>query len=128
MNGILLLTHKGIAEGLLACVKHVYGSYPDYVEYCTIQGGNAEAQTRVQAHIETMKQHYTHILILTDLYGASPSNMATQHLQPDTIVAISGVNAPMLLRAISYHEEPFASLCEKTIEGGIRGIMACPAA
>jgi PTS system mannose-specific IIA component len=123
MNGILLLTHKDIAQALVACVEHVYGACPNFVECCTVQGGDAEAKAHVASHLEAMKQRYSHILILTDLYGASPSNIATQHIQPDVIAALSGVNAPMLLRAISYHNEPFSSFCQKAIEGGTRGII-----
>jgi mannose PTS system EIIA component len=127
MNGILLLTHPGIAEGLIDCVKHVYGSCPEFVEWCTTQGDNSDVHHSITSHIFSMKQRYTYILILTDLYGASPSNLAATFVQKDpTIAAISGVNAPMLLRTISYRHDPFPSLCQKSIEGGIRGIISIP--
>jgi PTS system ascorbate-specific IIA component len=62
-------------------------------------------------------------LLLTDLFGATPSNIATKLIKPNKIEMITGVNMPMLIRAICYAKYDLQTCVEKSIEGGKNGII-----
>ncbi len=123
MNGILLVTHGDVGRALLQCVTHVYGTCPACIEVCAVQGVDEEAKLRVKVALERVCQSNETVLILTDIYGASPSNTVAQFLEPGRIAMLSGVNVPMLLRALSYRHESLEVLCQKALEGGMRGIV-----
>lgn len=123
MNGILLVTHASLGQALVQCVVHVYGACPDCIEVCSVQGGDEESKARVKATLEHLRAQHDSVLILTDVYGASPSNTATQLVEPGRVAVLSGVNVPMLLRALSYRGESLDVLCQKALDGGMRGIV-----
>jgi PTS system ascorbate-specific IIA component len=65
---------------------------------------------------------------MTDIFGATPSNIATRLLKPGRVEGIAGVSLPMLIRALNYREEcDLASLVEKAISGATEGVMRIPA-
>ena len=61
------------------------------------------------------------MLVLTDIFGATPSNVAAKLLRPGKVEGIAGVNLPMLIRALTYREEPLEVAREKALLGRIRG-------
>lgn len=62
------------------------------------------------------------VLVLTDIYGATPSNVAARLLKPGHVEGIAGVNLPMLIRALTYREEPLATVVAKALSGGTEGV------
>ncbi len=63
------------------------------------------------------------ILVLTDMYGATPSNTLCRLLEPAHIEGVSGVNLPMLLKALNYRETlTLPQLVERIVEGGRNSI------
>jgi PTS system ascorbate-specific IIA component len=71
--------------------------------------------------------------VFTDILGATPSNIATRLLLPGKVEGVSGVNLPMLIRALTYRDEPLADVAAKAINGGQAGVVhmntdACNAA
>ncbi|MES2205690.1 MAG: hypothetical protein V4525_02705 [Pseudomonadota bacterium] len=129
MNGILLVTHEGIGSALLQCVTHVYGVCPEGIEICSIQGVDSVTEEVVRAALNRVKAKSSSstVLVLTDIYGASPSNLAIKLIEPGCVAVLAGVNVPMLLRALTYRNEPLDSLCKKALEGGTRGMVCVPA-
>jgi PTS system ascorbate-specific IIA component len=65
---------------------------------------------------------------MTDLYGATPSNIAARLLQPGRVEGLAGVNLPMLIRALTYRDEPLDKLIEKALSGGSLGVLRIPQA
>ena len=63
------------------------------------------------------------VLVLTDIYGATPSNIASRILKPGKVEGIAGVNLPMLIRALTYREEPLGELLEKALTGATEGVL-----
>jgi PTS system ascorbate-specific IIA component len=63
------------------------------------------------------------VLILTDIFGATPCNIITKIIKPEKVNAIAGVNLSMLIRSISYRHEPFDVLIAKAIQGAQDGII-----
>jgi len=68
------------------------------------------------------------VLVLTDIYGATPSNIASRLLEPGRVEGLAGVNLPMLIRALTYREEPLAQLLEKALTGATEGVLRMDAA
>ena len=63
------------------------------------------------------------VLVLTDIYGATPGNIALKLLVPGRVEGISGVNLPMLVRALTYREQGLALTVEKALSGGTEGVI-----
>lgn len=64
------------------------------------------------------------ILIFTDLFGATPSNIAAQLADGVHTKLVAGINLPMLLRAVSYRHESLDAVLSRAITGGIQGVMS----
>ena len=80
--------------------------------------------------IKLVKQldHGNGVLVLTDLYGATPANLAAKLLVPGQVEGVAGVNLPMLVRALTYRKEPLKVVVGKAISGGVEGVMQMPPA
>ncbi|MGZ5661793.1 MAG: PTS sugar transporter subunit IIA, partial [Usitatibacter sp.] len=63
------------------------------------------------------------VLVLSDIYGATPSNIAVRLLRPGKVEGVAGVNLPMLIRALTYRDEPLEDVLEKALSGAIEGVM-----
>ena len=68
------------------------------------------------------------VLLLTDIFGATPSNIALKLLAPGRVEGVAGVNLPMLLRALTYRDKDMETLVAKTVAGGRDGVMLMKAA
>jgi PTS system ascorbate-specific IIA component len=64
---------------------------------------------------------------MTDIFGATPSNIAMRLLKPGHVEGIAGVNLPMLIRALTYRDEPLEAVVAKALSGGSEGVMRMPA-
>ena len=63
------------------------------------------------------------VLVLTDIFGATPCNVAQKLVDGVTSRLITGVNLPMLLRSVSYRNEPLDALVSRAVIGGTQGVM-----
>ena len=63
------------------------------------------------------------VLVMTDIFGATPANIAMKLLKPGKIEGIAGVNLPMLLRALTYRDKGMETLLTKAIAGGRDGVI-----
>ena len=66
------------------------------------------------------------VLILTDIYGATPCNLASKLLHPGRVEGIAGVSLPMLIRALTYRDKPLEQMLAKAISGGRDGVVRMP--
>ena len=119
MIGILLITHDGLGNSLLDCVRHVMGDVPPQLKAMSVLAKQdpqrKEADCRMLiAQLDTGDG----VLLLADLFGATPSNIARRLIQPGRVEGLAGVNLPMLLRAISYCNLPLAEVTQKALQGG----------
>jgi mannose PTS system EIIA component len=67
------------------------------------------------------------VLILTDMYGGTPSNIASKLILPGKVEAVAGVNLPMVIRALTYRERDLATIVTKAVSGGCEGVLRIPA-
>lgn len=123
---ILLITHAGIAENLLITAKEMLGSLSTQVKALEVPFDAPVDSIKAQAktHITDINQG-DGILILTDLYGSTPSNIGCELLEiPDTKM-VAGINLPMLIRVLNYPELSLEALTLKAESGGKDGILQC---
>jgi len=134
MVGILIVAHGAFGEALIHCASHVLGKRPPQVRQIGVTVHDDPEAILPQAR-ELVKQldQGQGVLVLSDILGATPCNIATRLLVPGRVEGISGVNLPMLIRALTYREEALATVAEKAIGGGVAGVThldsdACNAA
>jgi PTS system ascorbate-specific IIA component len=128
MIGILLVSHGTFGESLIHCASHVLGKRPLYVRQLgvTVHDDPAEILPTAQDLIRFLDQGQG-VLVMTDIYGATPSNIAAQLLVPGRVEGIAGVNLPMLIRALTYRDEPLDTVVAKALSGGTEGMTRMPA-
>ena len=119
MVGILLITHNGLGGSLVDCVQHVLGSVPSNIKVLSVLADD-DPQGKEDEGRALIKQLNTGdgVLVLTDLFGATPSNIARRLYLPGEVEGVTGVNLPMLLRAVSYSNKPLAEVAKKALESG----------
>lgn len=123
MTRILLIAHAPLAQALLDCVHHVF---PDLGS--VVSAVDVDAQLPREASLAAVQAALAQLgeppaLVLTDLFGATPCNLAREAMVGTPHVLLAGANLPMLLRAVTYRAEPMATLVEKALVGGGQGIM-----
>ncbi|MFO7542392.1 MAG: PTS fructose transporter subunit IIA [Thiobacillus sp.] len=125
MIGILIVAHGSLADSLIECATHVLGTKPqglaalDFTGHADPDEREKALQTRLDELAALNGEAGGGILVLTDLYGATPSNTLCRLLEPAHIEGVSGVNLPMLLKALNYRETlPLPELIDKIVEGG----------
>lgn len=124
MIGLFLLTHSTYGEALIQCACHVLNKRPPHIAQLGVaaQDDPLDALPLARDMLKLVDSG-SGVLILTDIYGASPSNLATKLLKPGRIEGVAGVNLPMLLRAISYRDKDMETLVTRTIAGGRDGVL-----
>jgi PTS system ascorbate-specific IIA component len=124
MIGLFLITHSTYGESLIQCACHVLNKRPPQIAQLgmTPQDDPLDALPLAQRLLGCI-DNGGGVLILTDIYGASPSNLAMKLLEPGRIEGLAGVNLPMLLRALTYRDKDMATLLAKAIAGGRDGVL-----
>lgn len=127
MTGILIIAHAPLASALGRCAEHVYSCEPDTrldLRLLDVDAGADVEQTVLRAR-ELMREvdRGDGVLVLTDVFGATPGNVAAKLADPGQVSVIAGVNLPMLLRAVCYRSERLAEVAEKALKGGQQGVL-----
>jgi mannose PTS system EIIA component len=124
MIGILIVSHGTFGEALLHSASHVLGKRPPQVRQMGVALHDDPDKILPQAR-DLLRQVDTGegVLVLTDMLGATPSNIATRLLEPRRVEGLSGASLPMLIRALTYRDEPLAAVLEKAMSGGHEGVV-----
>ena len=124
MIGILIVSHGAFGESLIHSASHVLGKRPLYLRQLGVTvHDDPDAILPVAQDLIRFLDQGQGVLVLTDMLGATPSNIATRLLVAGRVEGVSGVNLPMLIRALTYREEPLADLVEKALSGASEGVM-----
>ena len=118
MIGILIIAHGRFGESLIECATHVMGSPPPMLAQLGIQ--THDDPTTILPKAQRMVQDLNQgdgVLVLSDMYGATPCNLVGKLLSPGKIEGVSGVNLPMLVRALTYRNGDILALTEKAVSG-----------
>ncbi len=122
MAGILIIAHAPLATALRECIAHIYGGLPARIGAIDVLADSDPAQVMAYAHSEIARlREENGVLVLTDMYGATPANIAGQLAKLDGVRVLAGVNLPMLVRAVCYRTTPLDTLVEKALAGATQG-------
>lgn len=123
MAAILLVAHAPQAASLLAVARHVYPDCSVGLGSVDIAAGAspAEAQAQIRAALEGLGA--SEVLILADVFGASPCKAALAVADGVHTRVVAGVNVPMLWRALCYADVPLDELVTRAVDGGVQGVM-----
>ena len=124
MIGILIVAHGGIGEALIHSASHVLGTRPARVQQLGVRLDDKPETIlpRVRQLVRELDEGEG-VLVLTDIYGATPGNVTLELLEPGKVEGISGVNLPMLVRALTYRERGLKKVIEKALSGGTEGVL-----
>jgi PTS system ascorbate-specific IIA component len=124
MIGILLITHGSYGEALVQNACHVLNKRPPQLNQLGVSAQDDPLDLLPLAR-EMLKlvDHGKGVLVLTDLFGASPANLTLKLLEPGRIEGLTGVNMPMLLRALTYRDKGMETLLVRARDGGRDGIL-----
>jgi len=128
MIGILIITHGTLGESLVHCASHVLNKRPPRLKQIGVTAQDDPHQLIPQARraIKELDEG-DGVLILSDMYGGSPSNIAARLLIPGRVEGVTGVNLPMLIRVLTYRDRPLATIVTKAVSGGCDGVVRIPA-
>jgi PTS system mannose-specific IIA component len=127
MVGILIIAHGTLGESLIHCASHVLNKRPPRLRQLgvTAQDDPLLMLPQARALVKELDDG-SGVLILSDMYGGSPSNIAAKLLIPGRVEGVAGVNLPMLIRALTYRDKPLATLMTKAVSGGCEGVLRIP--
>ena len=124
--GILLITHGNIGAVLLQSATEVLGVCP--LSTTTLSAASGCDPERILEHARTAARKLDSgdgVLVLTDMYGATPSNIACRLRDTHAVRVVSGLNLPMLIRVLNYPYLDLDDLMHKAVTGGRDGILLC---
>ena len=123
MIGILLIAHDSLPDSLVQAVTHVLGSPPAQLDTLSVAASDdplrllPAARERVD-RLDTGEG----VLIFSDIFGASPCNLACKLIVPGRVEVVAGVNLPMLVRAFTYRSKGLDTMIKKAVSGGCDGV------
>jgi PTS system ascorbate-specific IIA component len=127
MNAILIIAHAPLANALRQCALHVFPDCGPTVAAIDVQPNLSPEETLGAARIAmdqlTRVQQVGGVLVLADIFGATPSNVAQKLVDGVKSRLITGINLPMLLRSVSYRHESLDALVSRAVIGGTQGVM-----
>ena len=123
MNGIFIIAHAPLANALRQCVLHVFPDSAQGVAAFDVQPNMPPEETLAGARMALALLNAPQTLVLTDIFGATPCNVAQKLVDGLTTKLIAGVNLPMLLRTVTYRHESLDALVARALAGGAQGIM-----
>jgi mannose PTS system EIIA component len=98
MIGLILVTHGNLAKEFVVAMEHVVGPQKQIETVCIGPHDNMEDRRREIADAIKSANQGLGVIILTDLFGGTPSNLAISLLEPGRVEVIAGINLPMLIR------------------------------
>lgn len=124
MIGILLITHGTFGESLIQNICHVLNKRPPLIGQFGVAAQDDPLDILPMAKLLLKEvDEGDGVLILTDILGATPANLALKLLDPGRIECVAGVSLPMLLRALTYRKSGMETLIKKAISGGHDGVI-----
>ena len=128
MIGILIISHGTLGESLIHCASHVLNKRPPRLKQLgiTAQDDPFSLLPQARALVKSLDDG-DGVLILSDIYGGSPANIAAKLVVSGRVEGVAGVNLPMLIRALTYRNGPLQTAVVKAISGGCDGVVRIPA-
>ena len=123
MFKFLLITHGNLGQSLVECVENnLQKNCNNIIDIISLNSSDIDL-TRKELDIYVNKNKDCEIIILTDLYGASSSNIVKKHTSQENIYAISGLNLPMLMKAVTLKTNDIQIMVDEIIKCGNKSII-----
>ncbi|MEN8167207.1 MAG: PTS fructose transporter subunit IIA [Pseudomonadota bacterium] len=124
--GLLIISHQKIGDALLQTATHMLDICPLNTLTLEVSHSSNPDEIRTQARelVEQLDQG-DGVLVLTDMYGSTPSNIAATLLEKGRVHVVAGINLPMLVRVLNYADLDLCELTTKAVTGGHDGIVQC---
>ena len=122
MAGLLIIAHAPLASSLRAVVAHVFPNETG-IEAIDVSGDTSPEQAEKAAREAMANIADPEILVLTDVFGATPCNAAMRLADGGHVRVVVGVNVPMLWRAVAHRRNPLLAVAERAVSGAVQGIM-----
>jgi len=123
MNGIFIIAHAPLASALRQCVLHVFPDNAPGIAALDVQPNMPPEETLAQARIIMSQLGTSKVLVLVDVFGATPCNVAQKLVDGVNSKLITGINLPMLLRTVSYRHESLDALVARALIGATQGVI-----
>lgn len=122
---LLIISHQQVGQTLLRQAEALLGPYPGRVAVIAVppDADPPEVLRAARDHLDTLDSGEG-VLVMTDIFGATPSNIAHQLGSGHRHVVVHGLNLAMLMRAHNYADQPLDPLAQRVVEGGHRSIFA----
>jgi PTS system ascorbate-specific IIA component len=122
--GVLIIAHDALGQSLVDAVTHVLGGRPPQFAVFPVAAGDDPLALlpKARAAVAALDSGEG-VAILSDLYGATPCNLAVKLADRGHVEVITGVNLPMLVRTFTYRTKGMETLVKKAISGGCEGVL-----
>ena len=122
--GVLIITHEGVGDVILHSVVRVLGMCPLQTEALNVPFDCSPEQTLARAREAVGRlDGGAGVLVLTDLCGATPANIARRLAGAHRVRVVTGLNLPMLVRVMNYPQLDLEALAAKAVSGGRDGVV-----
>ena len=119
MIGMVLVTHGRLAEELISALEHVVGPQANVRAVCIGPDDDMEQRRAEILDLAVQADEGDGVVLLTDMFGGTPSNLAISVMDTTNVEIIAGVNLPMLIKLVSVRKsEPLAEAVLKAQESG----------
>ena len=123
MAAVLLIAHAPLASALLSVAGHCYGEKRHLFEAIDVEPTMSADDVEALARQALARLNSPEVLVLTDVFGATPCNVAERLSDGVTVRVVAGVNVPMLWRSLCYLGEPLDALVARAVSGASQGVM-----
>ncbi len=123
MASLLIVAHAPLATALLAVACHAYPECGEQVQAVDIEAGAGLEQAQAQLRAAFKHLPGPEVLLLVDVFGATPCNAAMAAADHSHMRVVAGVNVPMLWRTLCYANRSLDDLVERAVAGGAQGAM-----
>lgn len=123
MAAVLLIAHAPLASALLSVAGHCYGEKGHLFEAIDVDPTMSAEAVETLAREALVRLNAPEVLVLTDVFGATPCNVAQRLSDGVNVRVVAGVNVPMLWRSLCYLGEPLDALVARAVTGASQGVM-----
>jgi PTS system ascorbate-specific IIA component len=124
MAALLILAHAPLASSLRAVAQHVYPDCGDRLAALDVDPAASAEQVEAQLRLVLAALGSAEVLILADVFGATPCNAALKVADGQGVRVVAGANVPMLWRALCYADESLDALVSRAVAGATQGVMS----
>jgi PTS system ascorbate-specific IIA component len=125
MIGILVISHEPLGTALIRCTRHIFGRLPvQLAALDVIPDEDPKAAREAARELLARINDGSGVLVFTDVYGATPSRIASELAEPYRVDVVTGVNLPLLVKAVALRRQPLEEVVAQLIESGRSAIFA----